>query len=525
MKSKLDSRWVILLVIIISVVTTTIIMNNEHTNNNATKVTSTIETDNGDLKINWNKYPTTDIELSETLNITDSGIYHLTGTLKDGYINISAQSNDVVKLILDGVNIENKTGPAIVCNSIDDLVIELVGQNTLKDDVNYSSAYDTEVTGAIFSKADLTFQGDGVLDITANYQDAIVSKDDLKFNSGTYNITANDDGIRGTDSVYIINGDYTISSGADSIKSTNETDSGKGFVLIEGGNFNITAGAKGIKAINSIMIQDGNLAINTRDDSIHSNNYIGIIDGKINIFAGDDAIHADRELIIDGGEITVAKAYEGLEAQVITINNGKIELTTNDDGINAGGGADSSSTNRPGANPFNADENCILSINGGDIHINAAGDGVDSNGWLYFNGGTVIVDGPTNNGNGALDAGMGIIMSDGEVLAIGASGMAETLGSSSSVFNASIYLDTAASAKTVIEIKDVNNETIIKHTSAKSFNHIAVGSTKFTLGETYTLYLDGDKYTTFTISGITTTVGNTNATTGQPPTMQEPGRR
>lgn len=53
MKSKFDSRWVILLVIIVSVVTTTIIMNNEHTNNNATKVTNTIEADNGDLKINW----------------------------------------------------------------------------------------------------------------------------------------------------------------------------------------------------------------------------------------------------------------------------------------------------------------------------------------------------------------------------------------------------------------------------------------------------------------------------------------
>lgn len=112
------------------------------------------------------------------------------------------------------------------------------------------------------------------------------------------------------------------------------------------------------------------------------------------------------------------------------------------------------------------------------------------------------------------------VMSGGEVIAVGSSGMAETLGSSSSVYNASIYLSSSKPAKTQIEIKNAAGETIIEHTSAKAFVHIAVGSEKFIAGETYTIYLDGEKYTTFTISGIVTTVGNSNTNQNM-----MPGRR
>lgn len=508
-KSKPDSRWLIILVVIVSVLTTSIYLNTNHTKTDSTKIAETIDIDNGDLKINWGRYQTIDVKLSDTYTITESGTYHLTGTLEDGAIIIDASISEV-RLVLDNVTINNSTGPAIICHNAEDLVIELVGDNTIADNNVYSSSYDEDVTGTIYSKADLTFQGTGTLNLAGNYQDAIIGKDDVKFNSGTYNITAADDAIRGKDSVYIVGGNFIINSNADNIKVTNETDTGKGFILIENGNFNLTsATAKGIKATKDILIYGGNFILDTYDDTIHSNNYIGITGGTINITAGDDGIHADRELIIDDGNIHIAKAYEGLEAQVVTINGGDISLTTNDDGINAGGGADNSSQNRPGANPFNADENCILSINGGSLYVNSAGDGIDSNGWLYFNGGTVTVDGPTNNGNGALDAGVGIVMNGGEVLAIGSSGMAETLGDTSNINNVSIYLTTIQPADTTITIKDSSDNTILTHTSAKQFSHLAIGTNKFTFGSTYKLYLNDELSTEFTISNITTIVGKT----------------
>ncbi len=505
-----DGRWLLLFLVIFISVWVTITLNNNSSNDGASQVAGTISTDNGDLKINWDRYPTYDIELSESLTIEQSGTYNITGTLEDGLITVNAGTDGVVRLVLEDVSITNTIGPAIACYSADDLVIELVGENTLTDGEAYATSFDEDVTGAIYSKADLTFQGDGSLKLTSNYLDAIVGKDDVKFNSGSYEIVAKDDGIRGKDSVYIVNGDFKISAGADAIKSTNETDGDKGFVMIEGGNFNLEAGAKGIKAINSVLVYGGNFVINSHDDAVHSNNYIGIINGAFNISSGDDGMHADRQVIIDDGEITIVKSYEGIEAQAIAINGGKLNVISSDDGINAGGGADASATNRQGAGVFNADENCTIVIAGGEVYINAAGDGVDSNGWVYFNGGKVTVDGPTNNGNGALDAGMGIVMNGGTVLAVGSSGMAVTLGSSSSVYNASIYLSATQSANTTIEIKDTDGNVIIEHTAKKSFSHIAVGSESFKLGETYTLYLNDEMYTSFTISGVTTTVGNTN---------------
>lgn len=516
--NKESGKWVIFFVIMLSVLMTTALMNSNHIDNTANKITNTIDVDNGDTDINWDRYPTSDIALSDSLEIIKSGTYHLTGSLLDGVITVKAGNEGVVRLILDNVSIHNANGPAIACVSGDDLVIELIGENQISDGSSYSAEYDEDVTGTIYSKADLSFTGNGSLDLTASYQDGIVSKDDLKFNSGTYNIESNDDGIRGKDSVYIVDGNFTIKATADAIKSTNETDLGKGFIKIESGNFNLTAGAKGIKASNSIMISGGNYSLNTIDDSIHSNNYIGISGGEININAGDDAVHADRELLIDNGNIIVAKAYEGLESQAITINGGNIRLQTTDDGINAGGGADGSANNRPGANPFDADENCVISINGGNVYINSAGDGLDSNGWLYINGGTTIVDGPTNNGNGALDAGMGIIMNNGEVIAVGSSGMAESLGENSSVYSISVFLSSVQTAKTDIIIKDSKGEVIVEHASAKSFSHIAFGSNKLRLGEKYSLYLDDELEEEFTITSITTTIGQTNnqAAPGQP---------
>ena len=470
-EQQFDKKWLLAGPLIIIVLVVAVVINLNYGNNTPAN-TSSIDIDNGDAKINWDRYTTTDITLSESLTITNSGVYHLTGSLEDGSILINAGDKGEVKLILDNVSIENSAGPAISCISGDDLVIELVGENYLADGAKYSVDLDEDIKSAIYSKADLTFEGDGELTIAANYQDAIVSKDDLKFNSGTYHIAASDDGIRGKDSVYIAGGTFDITTKGDGIKSTNETDAGKGFVLIENGN--------------------------------------------ITIAAGDDGIHAINLLTVQNGILNITKSDEGLEAQKIIINNGEISVTASDDGINAGGGSDNNSNN-----PMAGDANCELTFNGGNVYVNASGDGVDSNGYIYFNGGKVVIDGPTNNGNGSLDSGLGIVMNGGEVISVGSSGMAGTLGSTSSIYNISVYFAAQQAAGTKIEIKNSNDETILTHTSAKAFSHLSAGSAYFKSGEDYALYLNGEKYQTFTIKDITTVIGNSNSNN----TMMPPGGR
>ena len=506
-KEKLDWRPFIAFLALVTAILLALPLNPLREDQTTADIKESMEIDNGDLKINWQRYPTTDIKLEESLTIQKSGIYHLTGNLEDGSIKINA-GDGVIKLVLDNVSINNNNGPAIYCESANDLVIELIGNNSISDGYSYYSEYDDEVNGAIFSKADLTFQGDGKLSLEANYQDGIVSKDDLKFSSGIYNIVSVDDAIRGTDSVYIVDGSFLVEAKADAIKSTNETDAGKGFVLIEKGNFNLKAEAKGIKSTKTIAISDGKIVINSYDDAIHSDNYITIGGGDISISAGDDAVHANSNLIIDDGDITIFRAYEGLESQKITINQGNINITTSDDGINAGGGADASSTNRPGANPFDADEDCTIDINGGDIYINASGDGIDSNGWVNINDGHIVIDGPTNNGNGALDSGFGLIINGGDVIAIGSSGMAEGFGNNSKINSVSINLATEQPAGTKVTIQDETGKIVLEHTSAKKFANIAAGNKQFELGNTYTLYLDDERTQSFTITDVTTTIGN-----------------
>ena len=410
-----------------------------------------LDIDNGDLKIDWSQYSTYNISLEETRFITKGGIYHITGSLEDAPLVINA-GTDKVKIILDNVTIKNSSGPAITCYNADDLVIELVGENILTDGYKYSSSYDEDVLGAIYSKADLTFEGGGTLILTANYQDGIVGKDDVKFNGGNFVISAADDAIRGKDSVYIVGGDFNITSRSDGIKSTNDTKAGKGFVLVEGGH--------------------------------------------VKIAAGDDAIHAAKTLFINNGNIAIEKSYEGLEAQVVTINGGEISIVSSDDGINATGES--------------------LAINGGNVYVNASGDGIDSNSYVYINGGSLIVDGPTNNGNGALDSEYGIIVSGGTVIAVGASGMAEAPVTKSSQSSVSIFLDSTIPAGTKIKIKDSSDNTIIRHTAVKSFSHIAVSTSDFVQGETYTVYVGDNISETFTILDKTTIVGDANKAFGKP---------
>lgn len=506
---KIDWRWPTVALALGAILAVAIYVNLNIVDNSASKIRSGLVIDNSDTKVSWNRYKNVDIELKESLQISESGTYHLTGALEDGSILIDAGVGEV-RLILDNVSINNLSGPAINCKNAENLTIELRGENQLSDGETYSQEYSEDVRGVIYSKGDLAIGGSGTLIINANYQDGIVGKDDVKFNSGYYVINAKSDAIVGKDSVYIVNGEYTLKSGNNSIKSTNVGDYGKGFILVEDADMDIDSSAQGLKATNSILIEKGEYNFETYDDAIHSENSFGIVDGTYRIVSGDDAIHADKEVIIDDGKINITKCYEGIEAQSVSINGGEILIYATDDGINAGNSGDdtASKDNSPTYNKtFKTDDNCILSFNDGYVYINSAGDGVDSNGYIYFNGGKVVIDGPTTNGNGALDAGLGLSMRKGEAIAVGSSGMAQGFGDNSGVPNVSVFFSSTQPANTRINIKDSSDQVIINHISAKSFSHLAAGSDKFVPGETYKIYLNGVEYRSFTIMETMTVIG------------------
>ena len=193
--------WLLLFLTVIFAAILATFLNQASVDETSIKFAHTIDIDNDDEKINWDNYPTTNIELTTAVDIASSGTYHLTGSLENGIININ-NPNGQVRVILDSVSIKNNSGPAIYCQAAENLVIELIGENFLADGQQYSAGFDEDVTGVVYSKSDLIFQGDGKLTISSNYQDGIVSKDDLKFKQGTFVIDSQDDAIRGKDSVY-----------------------------------------------------------------------------------------------------------------------------------------------------------------------------------------------------------------------------------------------------------------------------------------------------------------------------------
>lgn len=529
-----------------------------------------INADNGDEKIDWSIYEVKDITLTESITITEEGIYNLTGTINNGCITVNTTGN--VKLVLNNANITNNNGPAIYIEDSENVLIYLEAGTTNKfeDSTTYSNAY-TEVDGVLFSKSDLTIDGEGTLIIKSNYQDGIVSKDDLKIKSGNYQITSTDDGIRGKDSVYILGGAFEITSGGDGIKSTNDTDSDKGFVLIEDGTFKINAtldgisaetkiliktgtfdittgggstnastkedwgmwgrgpyatssststnesSAKGIKSKDNLVIEDGIFNFNTSDDAIHSNNYVGIIDGDINISSGDDGIHADTKLIIEGGNINITKSYEGIESAEITINGGNIDVVSEDDGINVAGGMDSSASARKGANTYNSSSNNILTINNGTIHIDAVGDGIDINGSGYIYGGTITVEGPTDSGNGTLDYDKELKVDGGTLIGSGSSGMAQSISNNSNQYNIMINFTQNITSNDTIKIIDSNNNEILNYTASKTYSSLIFSSNKLNKNSTYTIKINDEEYQSFTITDITTTIGRSIGMGGMTP--------
>ena len=404
----------------------------------------------------------------------------------------------------------------------------------------------------IVSKDDLKITG-GTYDITAAGH-ALSGKDSVRIADGTFVLTAGKDGIHSENEdneekgyIYIADGDFTITSDGDGMDASN-------IVQIEDGTFDITAGGgaanslkthesdmpggpgggmpqngerpdgedmpemgekpdganmpemgekpdganmpemgekpdgenmpqdtttdesgtstKGIKADGGMYLNGGTYQIDSADDSIHSNANITIADGTYTLATGDDGVHADDALIVNGGTITVTESYEGLEGLTVTINDGTIDITASDDGINAAGGE--------------------MELNGGYIHILAGGDGVDSNGDLTINGGEIYIDGPSDNGNSAIDYGdrSSAYVNGGTLVAIGSSGMAEGMSDSSKQKVLMVKLGEQMEAGDVVLTESEGN-VIVSYTALKSYDCVIISTAEVESGATYTLTTSG----------------------------------
>lgn len=475
----------------------------------------------------------------QVVTITAAGTYVVSGTLTNGQLVVNVGKEDKVHLILDGVDITNTSGPAIDIEQGEKIITTLApdSENTLADGGNYELADgETEPDATFYSKEDLVINGSGSLTVTGNYSNGIRSKDDLILISGTYNVTAQNNAIKGKDSVAIRGGDYTLTTTAgDGIQANNAEDAEKGYVAIDGGSFAITSGQdaiqaetnlslqnaqmtlqtaegagstnldtegsyKGLKAGGALVVASGNYELNTADDALHSDDTVAINGGTITAATGDDGIHGDNSVTINEGTVTISQSYEGIEASEIYFKGGEVNVTATDDGINAGGGSDTESTGQFGADSFagggpgrgdQADDSKFIEVSGGVVQVSAEGDGVDSNGNITMTGGTLLVNGPVSGGNGALDYNGTFVQSGGTLMAAGTSEMASNISDSSSQTAVDIYFNSNQSAGTLVTLTDSSGKLVAGFVPAKDFANLVISTPDLTQNEALTLAVGG----------------------------------
>jgi len=283
---------------------------------------------------------------------------------------------------------------------------------------------------------------------------------------------------------------------------------------------------KGLKGSAAVFITGGNITIDSVDDAIHSNGNVTVTDGELNLSTGDDGIHADSNLTINGGTIDIARSYEGLEGLTIDINGGTIHLVASDDGVNAAGGNDSSG-NQFGGDAFAANEDAYIRITDGYLYIDASGDGLDSNGNLYIDGGTILVNGPTSGGDGALDYDGTAEITGGTVIASGSAGMAQGFSESSTQNSMLVYYSEVQSANTLLNLSDADGNTIVSFAPSKDYQTVVISTPDLKSNTTYALssggtaagdaadgyygsqtYTNGTKLYDITVEGSVTTGGD-----------------
>ena len=459
----------------------------------------------------------------QTLTITQTGTYVLTGSGKNIKLVVEAADTDQVHLVFQNLTLEGE-GTLLQINKAQEVVISLAegSQNALTES---QASDDEEVKATIHSQVPLTLNGTGNLTLTALTKNALEVEDDLKVLGGTYTVKAANHGFKA-----------------------------EGALDIEAATLTIEAGKDGLHAEHDETTERANISLNPT---------------QLSIAAIEDGVDAGNELTIKGGTITVSQSEEGLEARVIRQLGGDVTIKSSDDGVNASTGsssktsdanttsntADTSSSasqattdsatasiaasqatatpvatsqtdqvnkdkNAPppsppagqappqgGQPPQNgqgpggmppggqeeSDPSLQIILEGGTLTIDAEGDGIDSNGTVSISGGSLVVNGSVQGGNGPLDAAGDITITGGTVWALGTSDMLQGFAQGST--QASITANIAGTAGQTLIILDAKGKEVARQTASKDFQAVIMSSADLVDGQTYTIQVEGTTQT------------------------------
>ena len=152
-----------------------------------------------------------------------------------------------------------------------------------------------------------------------------------------------------------------------------------------------------------------------------------------------------------------------------------------------------------------------LVISGGYVAVDALGDGIDINGSVSMSGGTLVISGPTSNGNGALDYDGGFEMTGGWLVAAGSAGHGGGAFRGVEQYSVIMTFDGVQRAGVLFHLKDSKGNVVATFAPSKNYQSVVISSPLLKDGQTYTLY-SGGKATGTLKDGVYTGGTYTNGT-------------
>lgn len=301
------------------------------------------------------------VENDRTIEITEDGVYVISGTASNCTIKVIADDSAKVQLVLDVLTVTNDDFPVIYVLSADEVLVTTTEgtSNCMTVTGAFKADGDSNTDAVIFSKEDIVFNGLGTLKITSS-GNGIAGKDDVRFTGGTYDINADNNGIEGKNYIAVCGGTFTIDAARDGIKAQNDDDYTLGYIYIGVGKFTICVGSDGVKANTVVQIDDAALDISRSSEGIEAA-YIQINGGTVNVYASDDCLNAVQESTL----------YDA----TIEINGGNITVEVGPGDTDA------------------LDSNGSIYVNGGTVNVTAPTSSFDYENKAEFNGGTIIING------------------------------------------------------------------------------------------------------------------------------------
>lgn len=456
------------------------------------------------------------VEISgTTATIRGAGSYNISGELTDGMLMVDAEKTDKINLVLDGAKINSESSAAIYVLQADEVTVTLAdgSENELSNGGSFVAIDENDIDAVIFSKDDLSFDGDGSLKITSPVGHAVVSKDSLTINGGSYNLLVGGGSANAEEKSSDMWGRFMDGGQKPEMRGGKMPGMGRGEGQFAPEDIEIpelpenspapampalnylsnvqttqedSASPKGFTANTELTINGGSFTLDCADDAFHSDLNLTVNGGEFEIRTGDDAFHAEESLIINGGSINITESYEGLEAMTLSIFGGDIVINADDDGINAAGGTEAGFNGGMPGRGMNLNAEGSILIAGGNLNITAYGDGLDSNGSVEISGGNIVVCGPSYGDTAIIDYYTTASISGGSFIGSGAAGLSQSF---TDFTQGLIYsrLDSTRNAGDTVEVLDSSGKAVLSFKPELDFDMVIVSSPQMSADENYTL--------------------------------------